>query len=100
MTAAAREDATADNRWVTGRRSLLSSWSPPALVLGHSGALACYCCLPGACLLQPVCWRRYMVLPQRPAGTEGWTEEQLQKIISRDMLIGVARPTTPAAAPA
>jgi nitrile hydratase subunit alpha len=34
---------------------------------------------------------RYLVLPQRPkTGTEGWTEEQLQKIVSRDSMIGVA----------
>ena len=34
---------------------------------------------------------RYMVLPQRPAGTEGWSEEKLAGIVSRDSLIGVAR---------
>ena len=41
---------------------------------------------------------RYMVLPQRPDGTEGWTEEQLASIVSRDCMIGVARPQVPAAA--
>ncbi len=35
---------------------------------------------------------RYMVLPMRPAGTDGWTEEQLAAIVSRDSLIGVALP--------
>ncbi len=35
---------------------------------------------------------RYMVLPERPAGTEAWTEEQLAAIVSRDCMIGVARP--------
>jgi nitrile hydratase subunit alpha len=39
---------------------------------------------------------RYMVLPQRPEGTEGWTEEQLAAIITRDCMIGVARPRVPA----
>lgn len=34
---------------------------------------------------------RYMVLPQRPAGTEGWSEEQLASIVTRESLIGVAR---------
>ena len=34
---------------------------------------------------------RYLVLPERPAGTEGWTEEQLAKIVTRDSMIGVAR---------
>jgi nitrile hydratase len=33
---------------------------------------------------------RYLVLPQRPAGTEGWTEEQLAELISRDAMIGTA----------
>lgn len=34
---------------------------------------------------------RYMVLPQRPAGTEGWSAEQLASLVSRDAMIGVAR---------
>jgi nitrile hydratase len=34
---------------------------------------------------------RYMVLPMRPAGTEGWSEEQLAGLVTRDALIGVAR---------
>jgi nitrile hydratase len=34
---------------------------------------------------------RYMVLPQRPEHTKGWTEEQLAQIVTRDSLIGVAR---------
>jgi nitrile hydratase len=32
---------------------------------------------------------RYWVLPQRPAGTEGWTEDQLVDLITRDSMIGV-----------
>ena len=32
---------------------------------------------------------RYMVLPSRPAGTEGWSEEQLAGLVTRDSLIGV-----------
>lgn len=35
---------------------------------------------------------RYMVLPFRPAGTEGWTQQQLAAIVTKDCLIGVARP--------
>jgi thiocyanate hydrolase gamma subunit len=35
---------------------------------------------------------RFMVLPLRPAGTEGWTEEQLAEIVTRDCMIGVALP--------
>ena len=34
---------------------------------------------------------RYMVLPERPGHTQGWTEEQLAAIVTRDSLIGVAR---------
>ena len=35
---------------------------------------------------------RFMVMPLRPEGTEGWTEDQLTEIITRDCLIGVALP--------
>ena len=35
---------------------------------------------------------RFMVMPMRPQGTEGWTEDQLAEIITRDCLIGVALP--------
>jgi len=41
---------------------------------------------------------RYMVLPERPAGTDGWSEEQLAAIVTRDAMIGVAVVTVPAAA--
>jgi nitrile hydratase len=33
---------------------------------------------------------RYMVLPMRPDGTEGWSEERLAALVTRDSLIGVA----------
>jgi nitrile hydratase subunit alpha len=33
---------------------------------------------------------RYLVLPRRPPGTEGWSEEQLAGIVTRDAMIGVA----------
>ena len=35
---------------------------------------------------------RYMVLPMRPSGTEGWSEEKLASIVTRDCMIGVALP--------
>jgi nitrile hydratase len=35
---------------------------------------------------------RYLVLPRRPDGTEGWDEEALAAIVSRDCMIGVAVP--------
>jgi hypothetical protein len=50
-------------------------------------------------LRQCACWvmqcvllllRRYIVIPARPVGTEGWTEEQLLKLVTRDSMIGVA----------
>jgi len=31
---------------------------------------------------------RYLVLPQRPAGTEGWSEAQLAELVTRDSMIG------------
>ncbi len=34
---------------------------------------------------------RYIVLPMRPAGTEGWSEERLAALVTRDSLIGVER---------
>ena len=36
---------------------------------------------------------RYMVLPMRPQGTEGWDEQRLAGIVTRDCMIGVAVPT-------
>jgi nitrile hydratase subunit alpha len=33
---------------------------------------------------------RYLVLPMRPAGTEGWSDERLAAIVGRDSMIGVA----------
>jgi nitrile hydratase len=38
---------------------------------------------------------RYMVLPMRPAGTEGWSEERLAALVNRDSMIGVAVPKGP-----
>ena len=35
---------------------------------------------------------RYLVLPMRPAGTEGLTEQQLAALVNRDSMIGVAHP--------
>ena len=35
---------------------------------------------------------RWMVLPMRPAGTEGWDEARLASLVTRDSLVGVALP--------
>jgi nitrile hydratase len=38
---------------------------------------------------------RYLVLPMRPAGTEGWSEEKLASLVNRDSMIGVSLPAAP-----
>jgi nitrile hydratase len=35
---------------------------------------------------------RYLVLPMRPRGTEGWSEEQLASLVTRDSMIGTGLP--------
>ena len=40
---------------------------------------------------------RYMVLPERPAGSEGLTEEELAALVTRDAMLGVARVGAPGA---
>ena len=42
---------------------------------------------------------RWMVLPLRPAGTDGWTEDRLAAIVTRDALVGVALPQAAGAVP-
>lgn len=41
---------------------------------------------------------RYMVLPARPDGCEGWDEERLAGLVTRDSMIGTALPRDPAEA--
>ena len=38
---------------------------------------------------------RYLVLPMRPAGTEGWSEEKLAELVTRDSMIGAGLPRRP-----
>ncbi|MBN7807853.1 MULTISPECIES: nitrile hydratase subunit alpha [Agrobacterium] len=38
---------------------------------------------------------RYLVIPNRPEGTEGWTEEQLRDLVTRDSMIGTAQALHP-----
>src|SRR5690242_911273 len=40
---------------------------------------------------------RYLVLPLRPAGTEGWSEDKLAEIVTRDSMIGTGLPKAEAA---
>jgi nitrile hydratase alpha subunit len=37
---------------------------------------------------------RYVVIPMRPDGTEGWSEEKLSELLTRDTLVGVTVPRT------
>jgi nitrile hydratase len=41
---------------------------------------------------------RYLVLPERPPGTEGWGEDALAQLVTRDAMIGVARVEAPGTA--
>jgi len=38
---------------------------------------------------------RYMVLPMRPRGTEGWSEERLAQLVTRDSMIGARLAANP-----
>jgi nitrile hydratase subunit alpha len=38
---------------------------------------------------------RYLVVPMRPAGTEGWDEEKLAQLVTRDSMIGTGFPKRP-----
>ena len=40
---------------------------------------------------------RFMVLPMRPAGTEGWSEEKLAALVTRDSMIGTGLAKRPGA---
>ena len=43
---------------------------------------------------------RYLVLPMRPEGTEGWSEDALMALVGRDSMIGTALATPASEAPA
>jgi len=38
---------------------------------------------------------RYLVLPERPEGTEGWSEEELSALVTRNAMIGVEKAKLP-----
>ena len=42
---------------------------------------------------------RYLVIPQRPAGTDGFSEEQLAALVTRDSMIGTGLPRPPRGRP-
>jgi nitrile hydratase alpha subunit len=41
---------------------------------------------------------RYLVIPRRPSGTEGMSEDELAALVTRDSMIGVAQPAQPVTA--
>ncbi|WP_293856278.1 nitrile hydratase subunit alpha [uncultured Alsobacter sp.] len=43
---------------------------------------------------------RYLVIPRRPSGTQGWSEEQLADLVTRDSMIGTGLARDPAEAAA
>jgi nitrile hydratase len=38
---------------------------------------------------------RFLIVPMRPAGTEGWDEEQLAELVTRDSMIGTGLAANP-----
>jgi nitrile hydratase len=44
------------------------------------------------CVLDSTADMRYLVMPMRPAGTDGWSEQQLAELVTRDSMVGVTRP--------
>ena len=42
---------------------------------------------------------RYLVIPMRPDGTDGWSETDLAALVTRDSMIGTGLALTPQAAP-
>jgi nitrile hydratase len=38
---------------------------------------------------------RYLVLPMRPTGAEGWSEDKLADLVTRDSMIGTGLPKDP-----
>lgn len=38
---------------------------------------------------------RYLVVPMRPAGTDGWSEEELARLVTRNSMIGTGLPEAP-----
>lgn len=65
----------------------------PAVVLKEFGLV-----LPDdtvLCVHDSTADMRFLVLPERPSGTEGMTEKALAQLVTRDSMIGVAKALTP-----
>jgi nitrile hydratase subunit alpha len=74
--------------WYKDRRYRSRAVSEPRVVLSEFGTV-----VPNEVAVRvhdSTADMRYLVLPMRPAGTEGWSEERLASIVGRDSMIGVA----------
>ena len=68
--------------------------SEPRSVLGEFGVE-----LPGTTQIRvwdSTAELRYLVIPMRPSGTEGWSEEKLARLVTRDSMIGTGLALDPA----
>lgn len=77
----------------------LHQWSAGLLVLpagdswvGRPAGTRASRTAPGS---SPTADMRYLVVPTRPRGTEGWSEAALATLVTRDSMIGVARAREP-----
>ena len=74
------------------------TWAPPVDIYENGDSLVLKAELPGINpddveirVSDSTAMVRYMVLPQRPEGTEGFSEEQLAALVTRDTMIGVVK---------
>jgi len=77
-------------RWYTSAAYRARAVREPRAVLAEWGTV-----LPAGTRLRVVdstADYRWMVLPLRPAGTEGWDEDRLAALVTRDALVGAALP--------
>ncbi len=80
--------------WYKSRNYRSRMVREPRAVLAEFGLV-----LPGKTIIRvhdSTADMRYLVLPMRPAGTQGWSEERLAALVTRDSMIGVAVPKPPA----
>ena len=79
--------------WYKSREYRARTVREPRAVLTEFGTE-----IPGSvelCVHDSTADMRYLVLPMRPAGTEGLNEEQLAALVTRDCMIGVSLPRNP-----
>ena len=54
----------------------------------------CVCHKP-MCKSHAAAVHRYIVIPRRPDGTEGWSKERLKQLVTRDSMVGVTLAKSP-----